>query len=131
MRAVRPVFLMPAQLVRCLAWGYLMAALIASPGSVAFGAASAAESSAQHFAHCHLSIARSPLNDALMQLAQRCGVHLGHLSDVGSSSIMVGPVSVFLTREEALDQLLQGTGRTYHFINDHTVAIVRLEAVPE
>src|ERR1700722_7478662 len=106
MRAVRPVFLMPAQLIRCLAWGYLMAALIASLGSVAFGESPATEIASQHPTRCNLSISASPLGEALPQLAQHCGLQFARLSDVGTSPIMVGPVSGLLTREEALDQLL-------------------------
>ena len=130
MRAVRPVFLMPAQLIRCLARGYFMAALIASLGSVAFGESPATEISSQHPTRCQLSIARSPLNEALVQLAQHCGLQLARLADVGTSNIIVGPVSGLLTREEALEQLLRGTGLTYHFISDQAVAIVRREAAP-
>jgi iron complex outermembrane recepter protein len=70
-------------------------------------------------------IGRMPLNDALMQLARQADIAIARFSDVGPAQIVVGPLSGRFSRDEALRLLLQGTGLTYRFVNDHTVAIMR------
>jgi outer membrane receptor protein involved in Fe transport len=72
-----------------------------------------------------VAIGRLPLNDALMQLARQVDVAIARFSDVGAEQIVVGPLSGRFSRDEALRLLLHGTGLTYRFVNDHTVAIVR------
>lgn len=72
-----------------------------------------------------IAIGRLPLNDALMQLARQTGVAIARFSDVGPAQIVVGPLSGRFSRDEALRLLLHGTGLTYRFVNDHTVAIMR------
>jgi outer membrane receptor protein involved in Fe transport len=72
-----------------------------------------------------ITIDRLPLNDALMQLARQMDVAIARFSDVGAERIVVGPLSGRFSRDEALRLLLHGTGLTYRFVNDHTVAVVR------
>lgn len=72
-----------------------------------------------------VAIDRLPLNDALMQLARQVDIAIAKFSDVGAGQIVVGPLSGRFSRDEALRLLLHGTGLTYRFVNDHTVAIIR------
>jgi iron complex outermembrane receptor protein len=72
-----------------------------------------------------IAIGRLPLNDALVQLARQADVAIARFSDVEAERIVVGPLSGRFSRDEALRLLLRGTGLTYRFVNDHTVAIMR------
>jgi iron complex outermembrane recepter protein len=76
-------------------------------------------------AEWHVAIGRLPLNEAMTQLARQMGVEIARFSDVGSDRIVVGPLAGRYSLDEALRLLLDGTGLTYRFVNDHTVAIVR------
>jgi iron complex outermembrane receptor protein len=129
MATAHPVYTKPTQFIRFVARGYVVAAFIAGLGPASVGASSAIETSVQQ-AHWQVSIGRLPLNDALTQLAQQIGLEIARFADVGSTNILVGPLSGSYTREEALLSLLKGTGLTYRFVNDHTVAIVRQSANP-
>jgi iron complex outermembrane receptor protein len=129
MGSARPVYTKPKQFITCAARGYVVAAFIAGLGPASVNASSAIEVSVQQ-THWQVAIGRLPLNDALMQLAQQIGIEIGRFADVGSANEWVGPVSGSYTREEALTLVLRGTGSTYRFVNDHTVAIIRLSANP-
>jgi outer membrane receptor protein involved in Fe transport len=76
-------------------------------------------------AEWHVAIGRLPLNEAMTQLARQMGVEIARFSDVGSDRIVVGPLAGRFSLDQALRLLLNGTGLTYRFVNDHTVAIVR------
>lgn len=76
-------------------------------------------------AEWHVAIGRLPLNEAMTQLARQMGVEIARFSDVGSDRIVVGPLAGRYSLDQALRLLLNGTGLTYRFVNDHTVAIVR------
>jgi len=129
MPTAHPVYTKPTQFIRIVARGYVVAAFIAGLGSASVDASSAIETSMQQV-RWQVSIGRLSLNDALTQLARQVGIQIARFSDVDSTSIVVGPVSGSYTREEALTVLLKGTGLTYRFVNDHTVAIIRQSANP-
>jgi iron complex outermembrane recepter protein len=129
MPTAHPVYTKPTKFIRFVARGYVVAAFIAGLGPAAADASSAIETSMQQ-TRWQVSIARASLNDALTRLAQQIGVEIARFSDVGSTGIVVGPLSGSYTREEALGLVLKGTGLTYRFVNDHTVAILRQAASP-
>jgi iron complex outermembrane recepter protein len=124
MRRAHPVYTKPTQFIRLLARRYVVAAFIAGLGPASVEVCAAVEAPVSQ-ARWQMCIGRSPLSDALMQVARRIGVQVARLADVGSTNIVVGPVCGSFTREEALTAVLRGTGLTYRFVNDHTVAIVR------
>ena len=128
MGRAHPVYSKPTPFIRRVARRYVVAAFIAGLGPVSVEVSSAVEAPVQQV-RWQMCIGRSLLSDALMQVARRIGVQVARLADVGSTNIVVGPVCGFFTREEALTTLLRGTGLTYRFVNDHTVAIIR-QAVP-
>jgi iron complex outermembrane recepter protein len=129
MPTAHPVYTKPTQFIRCVARRYLVVAFIAGLGPAAVDVSSAVEMPMPQV-RWQLSIGRLSLNDALMQLAQQSGVQVARFSDVDSANMVVGPVYGLYTREEALSTLLRGTGLTYRFVNDHTVAIIR-QSAPE
>jgi iron complex outermembrane receptor protein len=104
-----------------------MAAFIAGLGLASASAAPTIEASVQP-TRWQLSISRLPLNQAVTQLAQQIGVEIARLAEVGSTNPMVGPLSGSYTRDEALTLLLTGTGLSYRFVNEHTVAIIHQPA---
>ena len=73
----------------------------------------------------HLQIERSQLSDALKKIGEQTGLQIARFSDTEPVNVLVGPLSGSFTREQALKALLRGTGLTYHFVNDRTVAIVK------
>jgi len=75
-----------------------------------------------------LSIQREPLGRALSDLARQLDIQIAQFSDPESASILVGPVRGYYSRQQALDLVLKGSGWSHQFINDRTVAIVRLSA---
>jgi hypothetical protein len=117
----------PVHFFRQLARGLIVAGLVTRLAMVAVGVSWAVESQTQPV-RWHFSINRVPLSNALLRLAQQMGVQIARFSDVESSQILVGPLVGTFSREEALRLLLQGTGLTYRFVNDHTVAIIRESA---
>jgi len=125
MPTAHPVYTKPTRLVQRVARGYIVVAFFAGLTIASVEASSAIETPMQQV-HWHLSIGRASLNEALMQLAQQTGVQIARFADVGPTNVWVGPVSGSYTREEALTVLLRDTGLTYRFVNDHTVAIVRV-----
>ena len=128
MGRAHPVYTKPTQFIQRVARRYVVAAFIAGLGPASVAVSAAVEAPVQQV-RWQMCIGRSPLSDALMQVARRIGVQVARLADVGSTNIVVGPVCGLYTRDEALTALLQGTGLTYQFVNDHTVAIIR-QAVP-
>src|SRR3984885_14168046 len=128
MGRAHPVYTKPTQFIQRVARRYVVAAFIAGLGPASVEVSAAVEAPVSQ-ARWQMCIGRSPLSDALMQVARRIGVQVARLADVGSTNIVVGPVCGIFTREEALTTLLRGTGLTYQFVNDHTVAIIR-QAVP-
>lgn len=66
------------------------------------------------------------LNAALRELARQTGLQIARLSNEPSMRPRVGPVQGELTSVQALEQLLAGTGLAYRFVNDRTVAIMRI-----
>ncbi len=130
MTTAHPLYFRPAQLLRRMARGYLLAGLVAGLGSATADFAWSAEVPAQRaatdpVAAWQISISRASLGNALLQLAKQVGIQFARFADVDSTQSLVGPLSGAYSREEALDKLLQGTGLTYRFVNDRTVAIVR------
>jgi iron complex outermembrane recepter protein len=124
MGRAHPVYTKPTQFIRLLARRYVVAAFIAGLGPASVEVSAAVEAPVSQ-ARWQMCIGRSPLSEALMQVARRIGVQVARLADVGSTNIVVGPVCGSFTREEALTAVLRGTGLTYRFVNDHTVAIIR------
>jgi iron complex outermembrane receptor protein len=120
----RPVSMKSATYFRKLARGCLvagfMAGLVSAPGNPSW----ATQAPLQQVAW-QLAIDRAPLSDALMQLAKQVDIQLAHFADDRSTQAPVGPFVGTYTREAALDLMLQGTGLTYRFVNDHTIAILR------
>ncbi|MEI8210187.1 MAG: STN domain-containing protein, partial [Methylococcales bacterium] len=67
------------------------------------------------------------LNDALMQFAADSKLKLLFTADQ-IANLKAKPLDGKMTQVEALNRLLQGSGYTYHFIDQHTVT---LEKAPE
>lgn len=101
-----------------------MAGLVVGLGLTSIAAPAALAAPMQQL-EWQIAIGRMPLNDALMRLARQADIAIARFSDVGSAQIVVGPLSGRFSRDEALRLLLHGTGLTYRFVNDHTVAIMR------
>lgn len=74
-------------------------------------------------------IEAAPLSAALRELARQTGLQIARFSDDTTARLRVGPVTGELTSAQALEQLLVGTGLTYRFVNERTVAIVRIPAL--
>lgn len=70
------------------------------------------------------------LDRALRSFAKERNLVLVYRSDV-VGGVRTRGASGYLTREEALGQLLQGSGLTYRFLDDKTVTIVPLSAPSE
>ncbi|WP_168879310.1 TonB-dependent siderophore receptor [Rhizobium sp. P28RR-XV] len=68
------------------------------------------------------NIPPQPLSQALVQFSKVAGIQLFFSADV-ARGISSGGVSGSLTRTEALDKILAGSGLTYHFTNTTTVTI--------
>ena len=94
---------------------------------VAAAAAAAQSADAQQKIH-QIDIDSSALNAALAQLARQTDIQLARFSDSGSADTLVGPLHGAYTLEQALGHLLAGTGMTYRFVNERTVAIVKATA---
>ena len=71
------------------------------------------------------SIDSSPLPDALNAWAQQAGLQLIWPADERAAQFKTQRVAGSLSPESALQQLLLGTGLTYSFVDDRTVAIRR------
>lgn len=70
-----------------------------------------------------------PLGRALQSLAKERNLVLAYRSEVVGNARTSGASGV-LTREEALSQLLKGTGLTYRFLDEKTVTILPPSAPP-
>jgi iron complex outermembrane receptor protein len=79
----------------------------------------------------HLNIERSSLNVALRNLGLQTGLQIGQRAEVLPSVGLVGPLTGVYTREQALIALLRGTGLSYRFVNERTVAIVAADSPKE
>ena len=71
----------------------------------------------------HFDIRRQPLDAALVEFSRLTGYRVARLTDPDAAPATVGPVRGTLEPGVALDMLLQGTGYTYSFVNDRTIAI--------
>src|SRR5690606_2558932 len=76
-------------------------------------------------------IRRQPLDAALVEFSRQTGYHVARLTDPNTPLIAVGPVRGIFAATEALSMLLQCTGYTYSFINEHTIAILNRLSDPE
>lgn len=85
------------------------------------GLASATD--AQAMVRQETSIPPQPLDNALRALARDRGFHIVYLPAVVNSLRTQGASGVF-TRDEALTQLLSGTGLAFHYLDDDTVTVV-------
>ena len=109
--------------------GCLAALVLAGPGPALIPAALVFAASrtqldtaqAQRF---RVDIATMALSGALRALARQTDMQFARFVDAAPMSVMVGPLSGTYTRAQALERLLRGTGLTYRFINERTVAIV-------
>jgi iron complex outermembrane receptor protein len=85
-------------------------------------------------AHCATEltepIPRQPLMDALEGFAKTSGYQLVYRADLVVGSTSPG-AAAHLPLPETLGQLLRGTGLTFEFVNDHTIAIVEVSAGTE
>ncbi len=79
--------------------------------------------------HYRIEIRSTTLTAALKDLARQTSLEFARFSDISTKTVIVGPLSGSFTRTEALDQLLRGTGLTYRFVNERTVAIVAIVAI--
>jgi len=123
--ALHSVLSLPAHLTRTLAGGCIVVALWIAAAPAAYASPAVQIDSRVY----EIAIPRTPLAVALRLLARQVGLQIAEFSDVEANLPDVGPVVGMLTREQALDRLLSGTGLTYRFVNDHTVAIQRPTAV--
>lgn len=74
------------------------------------------------------NIARQSLGDAATDFARSTGLQIARFSDVDAAQ--TSPIVGSYTAQQALDVMLTGTGLTYRFINDHTIAIVKPDIPP-
>lgn len=77
---------------------------------------------AQSTAQTTFSVPAGPLGPALATFGRQAGVQVGYLSGVAAGKTSPG-VSGPATREQALAQILAGTGLSYQFTNSNTVTI--------
>ena len=129
MSGARPVLPKPTHFKLNVARGILMAVVAFGFAPKLVGASSALDVPAS-IERYQLEISRTRLTDALRAFGEQTRLQIAHFSDVEPVNLVVGPLHGAYTREEALNLLLQGTGLTYRFVNDHTVAIVKDSASP-
>lgn len=87
----------------------------------------AAAAQARH----ELDIRRQPLDAALVEFSQQTGYHVARLTDPKAPLMKVGPLRGKFEANEALGLLLQGTGYTYSFVNERTIAILKRVGSPD
>ncbi|MGD9598267.1 MAG: TonB-dependent receptor plug domain-containing protein [Steroidobacteraceae bacterium] len=104
-----------------LAWGVLVIAILDVPGTSSAGVPVVATQGVYQF-----DIKAGSLRVVLRQLAQQAGVQLAHFSNAVPPTLRAGPLRGGFTLEQALGQLLQGTGLTYRLANERTVVIVEV-----
>jgi outer membrane receptor protein involved in Fe transport len=73
-----------------------------------------------------IDIDRGPLNSGLKQLALQTDVQVARYSDNEPRNVAIGPLHGRWTLEQALTELLAGTGLTYQFVNGRMVSIVNV-----
>jgi iron complex outermembrane recepter protein len=124
-----PVLPKPTNLKLKVARGCLMAVVIFGfvPKLADASSACDAQGSIERY---QLEIRRARLTDALKEFGEQTRLQIAHFSDVDPVNLVVGPLHGAYTREEALNVLLRGTGLTYRFVNDRTIAIVKESALP-
>jgi outer membrane receptor protein involved in Fe transport len=91
----------------------------------AYVSASQAAETALPAEQFQLEIGRTQLTDALKRIGEHTGLQIARFSDTEPVNVLVGPLSGSFTREQALKALLRGTGLTYRFVNNRTVAIIK------
>jgi iron complex outermembrane recepter protein len=79
---------------------------------------------ASHAVQLQFDIAGQPLSGALKDFARQSGLQVARFSE--NSDARAQAVNSRLTAAEALEQLLVGSGHTWRYVNDHTVAIIRI-----
>lgn len=77
-----------------------------------------------------VDIPAQPLRFALNQLAQQANIEVVFYTDLGRD-IVAKPLEGKLTPEAALQQLLEGSGLSYEFIAERTVAILKPKKVTD
>ncbi len=70
-----------------------------------------------------LHIPRQTLTPALAQFASSTGLQVARFSDPQETKVLLNPVMGTYTAERALQLMFAGSGYSYRFINDHTIAI--------
>ncbi|MEJ0037795.1 MAG: TonB-dependent receptor [Gammaproteobacteria bacterium] len=75
----------------------------------------------------NFDIRAQPLGVALRQLADQTGLQLAFQADIAAGRTSP-PIKGSFTAREALEQLLQGSGLRFQFLDDHTVAVSRAGA---
>lgn len=78
-------------------------------------------------AQYRLDIPRQPLTSALADFAKKTGLQVARFSDTEEPGPTANPVAGTYTAESALDLLLAGSGYSYRFVNERTIAIVRIQ----
>jgi iron complex outermembrane receptor protein len=106
-----------------------MSAVLFGLAQAVVGVSQAAAAPTTAHEQFHLDIERTQLTEALKKIGEQTGLQIARFSDTEPVNLLVGPLSGSYTREQALRALLQGTGLTYRFVNDRTVAIIK-EAPP-
>ena len=74
-----------------------------------------------------INIQSQPIGDALSELAQQLGLQITLYSSVVSGINSKHLVGNFSSNDEALDQMLAGTGLVYRYLDDQTVMVSRKE----
>jgi iron complex outermembrane receptor protein len=105
--------------------GFRMGFLSALIGS---SAAATAQAPASQF--YKLDIPRERLAFALADFARETGLQVARFSDAGEPVTISSPVVGVYTAVQALELILSGSGYGFRFVNDRTVAIIRIESSP-
>src|SRR3984957_1507921 len=119
-----PVLSRAAHSILNAAGGVLMSVVLCGLVQAVVGVSQAATAPTAD-AQFHLDIERTQLTEALKKIGEQTGLQIARFSDTEPVNVLVGPLSGSFTREQALKALLRGTGLTYHFVNDRTVAIIK------
>jgi iron complex outermembrane recepter protein len=129
MWASRPVLHLSILLKTISAGSLIMTAIILG---VAYGAdaANASPDSSAHAVKYRVHIIRSPLSTVLKELATETGIQIAGLSEATNGGRLAGPILGTLTLDSALNLALADTALTYHWVNDHTVAISLAKPIP-
>jgi len=129
MWASRPVLHLSILLKTFSAGSLIMIAMILG---VSYGTdvANASPDSSAHAAKYRVHIIRSPLSIVLRELATQTGIQIAGLSEATNEGRLAGPISGTLTLDSALNLALADTGLTYHWVNDHTVAVSLAKPIP-